>query len=97
MALTDVARMISPKRPEMALRLLECFRGGSWVNKTHLVRESGLSEWMVEYYITKLKDWYMLDTKKDQTNQIFYTINPEAAHARLDTLLIDPLRALVGR
>jgi len=94
-ALEDVAKLISPKRPDQVLRLLGVFRGGSELTKEELVRQSGLSESMVEYYVTKLREWYMLGTRRNRRNQVVYSLNPDAFHARVDTLLVDPIRNLV--
>lgn len=95
MALEDLARLLSPKRPDKVVRLFETFRGGSELTKEELVKQSGLSESMVEYYVTKLREWYMLSTRRNQKNQVTYSLNPDAFHARVDTLLVDPIRNLV--
>lgn len=100
MAIEHVARLLtvnltSPtRRHKNVVRLLEAFRGGAAVPKEKLVKESHLSEHMVEYYITRLKQMYMLNTHKDRANRITYSLNPEALHARVDTLFVDPVRNL---
>ncbi len=97
MALEDVARLLSPKTPQNAVRLLECFRGGEPKTKEDLVRESGLSESMVEFYLTRMRRWYMLTARRERGGRTLYELNPEAFHARIDTLLVDPVRNLVRR
>lgn len=95
MALEDVARLLSPKTPQNAVRLLECFRGGEAKTKEDLVRESGLSESMVEFYLTRMRRWYMVTARRGSDGKTVYEVNPEAFHARIDTLLVDPVRNLV--
>lgn len=94
MALEDVAKLLSPKRINNAVRFLESFKGGKSKTKEEIVGETNISESMIEVYITKLRTWYMLDSRKDKSGRVHYSLNPEAFHARVDTLLIDPIRNL---
>lgn len=91
-----MARLVSPRRPDVVRRILEAFRGGATVTKEELLRHSGVSEKMLEYFLAEMNRWYMLTSKRAREGKVYYTLNPEAFHARIDTLLVDPLRNLVS-
>lgn len=90
----DVAKLISPRRPEQALRLLRCFQGGESKSFEELLRETGLGEKLLRYYITKLRHLRLIDYSRNTRK---YSLDYGAFHARIDTLLCDPIKSLLKR
>jgi len=94
MALEDVARFLSSHRPRQMLSLLNCFYGGRMPTKAELMKQTGLKGRALSYYITRLKRWKILYTHRRRNMQATYSIEPSMFHARIDTLLCDPLKNL---
>ena len=97
MALEDLARFLARKRPEKALSILRCFYmevGG--LTKEDLMRCTGIRLKALEYYMTRMRYWRILHTKRRHNAQALYYLVPQAFHARIDSLLCDPLARLVS-
>ena len=93
LALDDVARLISPRRPDLALRILRCFYLRNGRSFDDLLKETKIPEKMLRFYFTKMRRYRLLEYDRDQR---LYYLMPTAFHARVDTLLIDPVSTLVG-
>lgn len=96
MGLEDLARFLAPKRPENALAILRCFYGadgGRGRTMGEIVRETGLREKNVRYYMTRFRRWKLIWTERRHREQAIYHLEPRPFHVRLDTVLCDPLRA----
>lgn len=91
MALEDVARLISPKKPGQIMRLLNCFYKGEAKTIKELGKEAGLSEKMIRYYITKLRYFRLIFY--DRYARMYY-LDAQSFHSRIDTLLVDALSNL---
>ncbi len=95
MALEDVAKLIAPRNPDPALRFLRCFyRSNEGLTKEEIVRQTGISPKMFEYFLTRMRRWRMIKGTKVK-NQWRYFLTPEAFHARIDTLLVDAVQNLI--
>jgi hypothetical protein len=93
MALDDVAHLISPHRPAIARRILMCFYKNNGRSLADLLKETGLKEKTLRYYLTRMRFYRLIEYDRDQR---LYYLTLTAFHARIDTLLIDPISALVG-
>lgn len=96
MALEDLACLVASKRPQNVLRILRCFymeNGGHTF--TELMKRTGLREKALRYYITRLRRWRIISTQRRYLRPALYHLEPKAFHARIDTLLCDPLKHLV--
>lgn len=96
MALEDTAKLLAHKAPDQVLRILRCFQGGASRTFEELQRETGLNPKTLEYYLTILRKWYLLHSQKVM-GEIRYFLSPEAFHARVDSLIVDPVRHLVEK
>jgi len=95
MGLDDLARFLAPKRPERAKSILRCFYDNDeGCTLAGMMRETGLREKALRYYITKFKWWKLLWSERRFCQQALYRLEPKAFHVRLDTKLVDPLRYL---
>lgn len=93
-ALEDIARFIAPKRPKRALSILNCFYGGEGLTAAEIMKETGMREKALRYYITKLKRWKILWTHRRWMMPAVYHVEAGAFHARVDSVLVDPLKNL---
>ena len=96
MAIEDLAKLVAHKRPDVMLRILRCFYmqdGG--LTKDDLMRQTGLNRKILEYYMTRLRYWRILHTRRRRDLPALYFLEPHAFHARIDTLLCDPLTCLI--
>lgn len=94
MGLEDLARFLAPKRPERAMAILRCFyKNEDGCTMSDLMRETGLREKALRYYITKFRRWKLLWTERRYCQPAIYHLEPRPFHVRLDTVLIDPLKA----
>lgn len=96
MSLEDVAELVSPKKPGKIVRLLECFRSGKNPTIQDLMDASQESEKMVRYYLTKLRDYYLIESFQDSEGETRYSLNPGAFKARVESQWVDPLKRLVS-
>lgn len=99
MALEDLARLIAPKRPKNALKILRCFygvEGGRGRTMRELMQETGMKEKTIRYYITCLKRWRILLTQRNYMKPATYHLDHRGFHARIDSLLCDPLKNLIN-
>lgn len=96
MSLEDVGELISPKKPEKIVRLLECFRSGTDPTIDDLQDASQESEKMVRYYLTKMRDYYLIESYEGTEGETRYSLNPMAFKARVESLWVDPLKRLVS-
>jgi len=96
MALEDTAKLLAHKAPDQVLRILRCFQGGASRTFEELQQETGLNKKTLEYYLTILRRWYLLHSQKVM-GEIRYFLSPEAFHARVDSLIVDPVRHLVEK
>lgn len=95
MALDDLARLVCPRKPGVALKVLNCFymtNGG--VTKAELLRQLGLKPRTLEYYLTRFKHWRIISTRRRYCRPASYHLEPRQFHVRADTLLVDPLSHL---
>lgn len=97
-ALEDLARLIAPKRPRQALAILRCFypknEGRTF---EELMRETGIKEKALRYYITRLKRWRLIYTMRGRNHSpAAYCLDSRGFHARIDTMLVDPVTNLSG-
>lgn len=92
MALEDVARLISVKRPEQVLKLLRCFYGGNQCELKDLMRETGLSEKQLRYFITKMRRLRLIEFDPRTRT---YSLDYKGFHARIDTIFVDAIENLV--
>lgn len=97
MAIEDVAKLIAPHKPDLAVKLLSAF----YLRKDGLTREevlkaSELHPKMFEYLLTKLR-FYRIVYGSRYEGVYRYHLSPEAFHARIDTLFVDAVKSLVGR
>ena len=92
MALEDVAKLVAPKRPGQALKLLNCFYGGKGKTFDELLKETGFGEKLLRYYITRLRYFRLIDYSRSTKK---YVLDYGAFHARIDTLLCDPIKGLL--
>lgn len=98
MALEDLVRLISPRCPKHALAILRVFyyQGkDDIVTKADLMKQLGMKQRTLEYYITKLRHWRIISTERHWGGPPHYHLSPTAFHARVDTLLVDSLQNLV--
>ncbi|KXB00076.1 hypothetical protein AKJ42_01785 [candidate division MSBL1 archaeon SCGC-AAA261C02] len=96
MSLEDVAELISPKKPVKIVRLLECFRSGRKPTIQDLMDASQESEKMVRYYLTKMREYYLIESFQDPKGQTRYSLNPMAFKARVESQWVDPLKRLAS-
>lgn len=98
MALEDLARLIAPRRPNLALKILRCFYSkNEGRTLEELMKETGIThERTFQYYITRLKHWGILWTRRRFNAPAIYSLSHKAFHARVDTLLCDPLKNLIN-
>jgi len=94
MALEDLARFIAPKCPKRALSILSCFYGGERLTKAEIMKETGMGEKALNYHITRFKRWKILWTHRRWKMPAVYSIAASAFHARIDSVLLDPLTNL---
>ena len=94
MTLEDVAKLIAPKRPQQALKLLNCFYGDKDKTFKELLNETGFAEKLLRYYITKLRYFRLIDYSRSTGK---YSLDHGAFHARIDTMLCDPIKDLLKR
>lgn len=93
MALDDLCKFLAPRRPEIVRQILSAFYlEDEGVTKAELMRQVGLKQRTLEYYITKLKRWRIIRTERRWDAPALYHLEPRSFHVRLDTLLCDPLR-----
>jgi len=92
LTLEDVAKLVAPKRPQQALRLLNCFYGDKRMTFEELLSETGFEEKLLRYYITKLRYFRLIDYSRSTGK---YSLDHGAFHARIDTLLCDPIKNLL--
>lgn len=95
MSLEDVSELVSPKKPGKIVRILQCFRSGNKPTIQELMDASQVSEKMVRYYLTKMRDYYMIDSFKDKDGETRYSLNPKAFKVWAESQWVDPLRRLV--
>jgi len=94
-ALEDIARLVSPRRPEVALRILQCFMpDNEGVTKAQLLQRTGLKLKSLEYYLTILRCWRLISSQRRRGQPSLYFLEPVGFHSKLDTLFVDPLRVL---
>lgn len=89
--------MIAPKRPKTALKILRCFypkNEGRTLGE--LMHETSMREKALRYYMTKLRKWKILWTKRRWCASAVYYLDHRGFHARIDTLFCDPLKALTN-
>jgi DNA-binding IclR family transcriptional regulator len=94
MALEDVARLISMKRPAQVLKLLRCFYGGKSCKLEELMKETGFSEKQLRYYITKMRRLRLIEFDLKSRS---YLLDPRGFHVRIDTVFVDAVENLVKR
>ena len=95
MALEDIARLVSPRRPEVALRILQCFiPDNEGVTKSHLQLQTGLGVKTLEYYMGLFRTWHLISSQRRRGQPSLYFLEPVGFHSKLDTLFVDPLRVL---
>lgn len=98
MALEDVARLLSPKRPAIVLKILQTFyKTDEGVTKAELLRQTELRPKTLEYYIGLFKRWKLLETHRHRGTPCHYSLDYRSFHSRLDTLYADPIKTLGGR
>jgi len=96
MALEDLARLIAPRCPKNALKILRCFYlkdGGCTF--AELLKATELKKRTLEYYLAHFRRWKILWTRREWMRPATYYLEFTAFHARLDTLLCDSLKNLV--
>jgi len=92
MALSDLCRFLAPRRPEIVRQVLNAFYlEDEGVTKAELMRQVGLKQRTLEYYITKLRRWKIIRTSR-RHSPARYFLEPKSFHVRLDSMLVDPLR-----
>lgn len=96
MTLEDVAELVSPKKPEKIVRLLECFRSGNNPTIEELKNASQESEKMVRYYLTKMRNHALIESYQDGDGVTRYKLDPFAFKTMVKNKWIDPLRRLVS-
>lgn len=92
MALEDVARLISSKRPEQMMKLLGCFYGGSSCKLEDLLRATGFNEKQLRYYITKMKGLRLIEFDSRSRT---YSLDHKGFHVRVDTIFVDAIENLI--
>jgi len=96
MALEDVAKLVAPHKPHLAMKLLRAFYGKPHgITREEILRETGLGEKMFEYFLTKLRHYRIVQGTKAGGVYRYY-LSPDAFHARIDTLFVDPVKT-IGR
>jgi hypothetical protein len=95
MTLEDTAALISPRGVPQLVRLLECFRGGRHLTFGQLLRETGFKEKLLEYYLTRLRKWSLLQSER-VLGEVRYFLTPGAFRARVEAEVISPVENLVG-
>lgn len=89
----DLARFLAPKRPERATSILRCFyNNDGGCTLAEMMRETGMREKALRYYITRFRRWRLLRTERRYCQTALYHLELRSFHVRLDTLLCDPLR-----
>jgi predicted transcriptional regulator len=94
MALEDVARLISSKRPQQVLKLLRCFYGGTPCKLEDLMRATGFNEKQLRYYITRLRRLRLIEFDSRTRT---YSLDYKGFHARIDTIFVDAIENLVKK
>lgn len=94
MALEDVARLISTKRPEQVLKLLQCFYGGASCKLEDLMRATGFNEKQLRYYITKFRKLRLIEFDSRTRT---YSLDYKGFHVRIDTIFVDAIENLVRK
>ncbi len=94
MALEDVARLISAKRPQQVLKLLNCFYGGTSCKLEDMMRATGFNEKQVRYYITKMRRLRLIEFDARTRT---YSLDYRGFHVRIDTIFVDAIEHLVKR
>ena len=94
MALEDVARLISAKRPQQILKLLNCFYGGTSSRLEDLMRATGFNEKQVRYYITKMRGLRLIEF---DTRTRTYSLDYKGFHVRVDTIFVDAIENLIKK
>lgn len=95
-ALEDVAQLVAPRRPDVALRIVRCFQGRESLTREDIIRETGLGKKTFEYYLTKLRRFRLVQGFKARDGYRYY-ISVDGFHSRIDTLFVDPVRTLRGK
>ena len=89
--MSDLCRFLAPRRPEIVRQILNAFYlEDEGVTKAELMRQVGLKQRTLEYYITRLRRWRVIRTSR-RHSPARYFLEPKMFHARIDTLLVDPL------
>lgn len=97
MALEDVAKLIAHKRPDVASRILNVFYlRDTAPTKEELIEQAGLTRKTLEYYMARLNYWRLLYRYRRWHCPTRYELSPGGFHARIDTLLCDPIYHLAG-
>jgi len=92
--LVDLCRFLAPRRPEIVRQILSAFYlQDEGVTKAELMRQVGLKQRTLEYYITKLRRWRIIRTSR-RHSPARYFLEPKMFHARVDTVLCDALNNL---
>jgi len=96
MALEDVAKLVSPRAPEIVLKILGCFYNKEGLTREEILKETGLNGKAFEYYLTKLRHFRLI--QGEGRGGIYrYRLSPDGFHSRVDTLFVDPIKTLRGR
>lgn len=97
MALEDTAKLISPKRPDIALKILQSFyKTDEGITKAKLLQQTGLKAKTLEYYISLFKRWKLLETHRRRNLSCFYSLDYRGFHSHVDTKYCDPIKSLKG-
>lgn len=97
MAIEDTARLLSPKRPAIALKILQCFyKTDEGVTKAKLLQQTGLKPKTLEYYISLFRRWKLLETHRRKGAPCHYTLSFAAFHSHVDSIYCDPIKTLGG-
>ena len=94
MALEDVVRLISTKRPQQVMKLLNCFYGGASSTLEDLMRATGFNEKQLRYYITKMKKLRLIEFDGRTRT---YSLDYRGFHVRIDTIFVDAIENLIKK
>ena len=98
MPLEDTARLLSPRRPGIVLKILQCFyKVDGGVAKAKLLQQTGLKAKTLDYYIGLFRRWKLLETQRHRGAPCRYTLSYAAFHSHVDTKYCDPIKTLRGR
>lgn len=93
MALEDVAKLISPKKPEDTLKILNAFYGKKELTIKQILEETGMDERIFRYYLTRFRKLKLIRGERT-VHGYRYLISPHAFHAYLDGVLFQPVKNL---